>query len=299
MRSLPLAVTVGLVAAMTALPGSAQAAPPSNDTIPGAVALALNETVTQDTTEATTDQTDADLNTDSGCGAPFTNASVWYTYTPAADGAVLLDMSESDYSGGFLVFEGTPTADSLITCGPTLAGIEGATGTTYTIMVISDTEVNGGNLVLTASDAPPAPRLRVHLARRGHFDRGDARIHGTYKCQNAEFGGIFTPDLPAGRPVQDPGVRRQGRQLRRGEAHVADAASLRHRSLRQGPRQGPHDPVRLRALRVRREPGSAADPPGQGRLQATERGGDRDPGAHRAPKPKPLVSLTSRRWGQG
>ena len=190
MRSLPLALTIGLVATMTALPGSAQAAPPSNDTIPGAVALTLNETVTQDTSEATTDQTDADLNTDSGCGAPFTNASVWYTYTAAADGAVLLDMSESDYSGGFLVFEGTPTADSLITCGPTLAGIEGATGTTYTIMVISDTEVNGGNLVLTATDAPPPPRVRVDLARKGKFSHGAAQIRGTYRCRNAEFGFI-------------------------------------------------------------------------------------------------------------
>ena len=298
MRSLPLAVTVGLVAAMTALPGSAQAAPPSNDTIPGAVALALNETVTQDTTEATTDQTDADLNTDSGCGAPFTNASVWYTYTPAADGAVLLDMTESDYSGGFLVFEGTPTADSLITCGPGLAGIEGTTGTTYTIMVISDTEVNGGNLVLTTSDAPPAPRLRVHLARRGHFDRGDARIHGTYKCKNAEFGGIFTQisqrvgrfKIPA---FGDKGVNCDGAkhtwrmQLRSdtgryGKGHAKVRTTLFGCGLFECDESRAVRRIRLVKGDFRRP--SAAE-------TATR--------AHTAaPKPKPLVSLTSRRWGQ-
>lgn len=186
MRSIPLAITVGLVAAMTYLPGTAQAVVPTNDTIPGAVAINLGDTVNQDTTEATTDQQDADLN--ANCGAPFTNASVWYTYTAAADGAVLLDMTQSDYSGGFLVFEGAPTVDSLITCGPGLAGIQAVTGTTYTIMVISDTATNGGNLVLSLTKAPPPPRVRVDIARRGQFDRGDAMIHGTYTCRRAEFG---------------------------------------------------------------------------------------------------------------
>ena len=187
MRSLPLALAVGLVAGMTALPaGSAQAAPPDNDTIPGAVAVALGETVTQDTSEATTDQQDADLN--EFCGAPFTSASVWYTYTAAADGAVLVDMTQSDYSGGFLVFEGAPSVDSLITCGPGQVGIQGASGTTYTIMVISDTEVNGGNLVMSLTEAPPPPRLRVDLAKRGKVSHGAAMVRGTYRCRNAEFG---------------------------------------------------------------------------------------------------------------
>ena len=296
MRSLPLALTVGLVAAMTALPGAAQAAPPTNDTIPGALPIALNETVTQDTTEATTDQTDADLNAD--CGAPFTNASVWYTYTADVDGIVLLDMTESDYSGGFLVFEGAPTTDSLITCGPGLAGIEGTTGTTYTIMVISDTEVNGGNLVFSLTDAPPSPRLRVDLARRGQVDRGDAMIHGTYRCRNAEFGEIFSQMTQrfgrfrftafGGKGVNCDGAKHTWRMRMRSDTGRYATGRAKVRTSLFG--CGLFECDESRAVRrIRLVKGDFRRPTlTEGRPQARAL----------PAKPKPLVSLTSRRWGQ-
>ena len=140
----PMTLALGLVP-LAAAPASA--APPANDEFATAAVLHLGDHVVLDTSEATTNAGDDTLNTN--CGAPATNASVWYKYTPAVDRQVALDMTASDYSGGFLVFEGTPTADSLVTCGPGVVGIHAKAGTTYYIMVISDTEVNGGTLVLS------------------------------------------------------------------------------------------------------------------------------------------------------
>jgi len=169
----------------------ASAAPPGNDEPQGAVALHLGDRVVQDTSEATTNAQDDALN--ANCEAPATNASVWYKYSPAVDRTVVLDMSASSYSGGMLVFKGTPTADSLVSCGPVAVGLRARAGQTYYIMVISDTDVNGGRLVLTLKNAA-TPRVHVSLARRGVAYRGGAaRIHGTYFCKHGEnFAGLIS-----------------------------------------------------------------------------------------------------------
>jgi hypothetical protein len=187
MRALRLLATAVLAVGFLPLAAApANAAPPANDVPEGAVELHLGDQVEQDTSEATTDTQDADLN--ASCGAPATNASVWYQYTPDADQTVVLDMTASDYSGGMLVFAGTPTADSLVTCGPGVVVLRAEAGTTYNIMVISDTDVNGGNLVLSLEEAPPPPLVHVSVAKRGVVFRGGAaRLHGTYSCKNGEF----------------------------------------------------------------------------------------------------------------
>lgn len=183
-----LALVTSLVAAA---PGPAAAAgPPGNDVPSGAVPLQLGVPVVQDTREATTDADDAALN--AGCGAPATNASVWYSFTSATARNVVLDASASDYEVGFLVFQGTPSPDSLVDCGPQLIALQAQAGTTYTVMAFSDTDVAGGTLDLTLSAAPPPPRLRVSLARDGRaFRNGDARLHGTYSCTSAGSTQLF------------------------------------------------------------------------------------------------------------
>jgi hypothetical protein len=164
--------------------GPASAAPPPNDESGGAVAISLGDHVTQDTTEATTNAGDATLN--ANCGAPATNASVWYQYTSDGDRRVALDMSSSSYSGGLMVFKGTPTANSLIACGPGAVGLHARPGKTYFIMAFSDTEVNGGTLVLSLENAP-TPRVHVSVAKHGvAFHGGAARIHGSYYCKHAD-----------------------------------------------------------------------------------------------------------------
>jgi hypothetical protein len=82
------------------------AAAPGNDTIGGARAASIRFSQVLDTTRATTDADDAQLN--ASCGAPATDASVWYTINLAADGGVVVDVSASDYSAGVLVGEGSP-----------------------------------------------------------------------------------------------------------------------------------------------------------------------------------------------
>ena len=185
-----LAVTAAGLMAMVGFSAPALAAAPANDEVGGAVALSLGDHKTQDTTEATTTADDTALN--ANCGAPVTKASVWYSYTAAADGGVILDMSSSDYSGGFLVFEGTPTADSLVACGQYTVGMGTTAGTTYNIMVIDDdldgNTANGGSLVLDVSAAPPPPTVDLTVYPKAKVTRdGTALITGTYRCTDADF----------------------------------------------------------------------------------------------------------------
>lgn len=189
LRLISTAVPALLVLPLAAAP--VQAAPPDNDEPAGAITVHVGDRVTQDTTEATTGAQDAMLN--ASCGAPQTNASVWYKFSTRRDRAVLLDMRESDYSGGFLVFRGAPTTDSLVTCGSTAVGVRAEAGTTYTVMVISDTAQVGGHLVLSVRRPPPPPRIRLRVAPRGlAYKGGAARVHGTYRCRNAQGDrGIF------------------------------------------------------------------------------------------------------------
>src|SRR5690348_429183 len=73
----------------------------ANDKAAHATAIgSLPFSATEITTSATTDATDAALN--AGCGAPATNASVWFVYTPPTDGAVIIDVSNSSYSAGII-----------------------------------------------------------------------------------------------------------------------------------------------------------------------------------------------------
>ncbi len=171
---------------------SAQAAAPSNDTVAGATVVTgpLPQTLTENTTEATTDLQDAQLN--EFCGAPYTNASVWFAYT-ADDGGpgFVVTMENSDYSGGFLVFEGSPTPEGLVGCGPTTVAVYTQPGSTYYVMAISDTPVNGGDLEVTFSPAPPSPQISLQVNPTGQaFKDGSAVLRGTYSCTNAYDGGI-------------------------------------------------------------------------------------------------------------
>lgn len=175
-----------LAAGTTAMP--AWAAAPANDEYAGAVPVSIGDHITLDTTQATTTSADAALN--ANCGAPATKASVWYTYSAAADDGVVLDMSASDYSGGFLVFAGTPTADSLVTCGAEVLGFQVSAGTTYAIMVVDDdldgNSANGGNLVLDVIPGTPPPTLTVDP--RATVDKaGTVWVTGTYVCTRADF----------------------------------------------------------------------------------------------------------------
>ena len=84
-RILVLAGVMLLAIALPAAP--AAAAPPANDVFGEAVVIdpgSLPFSTSQDTTDATTDADDAEIAAlCPGGGPPFTDASVWYAFTPA------------------------------------------------------------------------------------------------------------------------------------------------------------------------------------------------------------------------
>jgi hypothetical protein len=164
------------------------AAAPSNDLFGGATAVSLGFSQSLDTTEATTDADDALANAD--CGAPATDASVWYTLT-GADNGVVVDVSSSDYSAGVIVVTGDPVSGFFLeTCGPGAVAFFAASGTTYSILAFDDQEDgnpdNGGALAINVAEIPPPPTVDVTVDPVGHFNKdGTATITGTVTCSGA------------------------------------------------------------------------------------------------------------------
>lgn len=191
MRIARLAVATVAAAALVPLSAvGAYAAPPANDTPGGAIAMNLGDTINEDTTKATTGTLDEKVN--QFCGAPYTNGSVWFTYTPAEDGAFIVDGADSDFSTGFMIFRGAPTGRSLRACGPTQVAIRAMGGTTYTVMAFSPTQQTGGNLVISLEDAPPPPTLSFTVDPSGRaFPNGNALVKGTFTCTNADNVELF------------------------------------------------------------------------------------------------------------
>lgn len=176
--------------AFTAAP--AVAAVPANDVYGGAELVGgLPFVASLDTTEATTDADDAELNV--SCGAPAMDASVWYTFTPDTDEAYLADVSASDYAAGVFVATGAPGSFEVAACGPGGAAWQGTAGVTYYILVMDDQQDGGGNggqMELTIEVAPPPPALEVTVDHTALFDSktGSALLSGTIMCgADAEF----------------------------------------------------------------------------------------------------------------
>lgn len=180
------AILVSLVIASSlAFAAPVLAAPPSNDIYAGATVIgSVPFSESLDTTEATTDADDVAAN--AACGAPATEASVWYEITPAADGGLVVDVSSSDYPAGVLVVTGSPGSFSLVTCGPGTVAFPTSAGVTYSILVF-DFEpggTNGGTLNITVGDIPPPPVVDVSVDPTGTFNAqtGSATITGTVTC---------------------------------------------------------------------------------------------------------------------
>jgi hypothetical protein len=172
---------------------TALAAPPANDTFPNATTATIGFSESLDTTEATTDADDAQLN--ESCGAPATDASVWYVFEGTGTN-VVVDVSQSDYSAGVLVGVGTQGNLTTVACGPGGTIFFAEAGTTYYILAIDDQfdgGGNGGTLSISFSEAPPPPTVEITVDRFGSFDpkTGTATISGTYTCTNGDFIDLF------------------------------------------------------------------------------------------------------------
>jgi uncharacterized protein DUF6299 len=177
-------VAVSLLACLGAA-GSASAVVPSNDTFAGATPIAaLPFSQTLDTTEATTDANDAEAN--ANCGAPVTEASVWFAFTAPSNQLVLIDVSQSNYSAGVIVVTGAPGSFVLRTCGPGNVLFNATSGQTYYLLAFDDTSggTNGGTLEISVTEAPPPPALSLTIDPVGHFNArsGVATVTGTFTC---------------------------------------------------------------------------------------------------------------------
>jgi hypothetical protein len=188
MRAPRLLVALAAAALLAPLGATTASAAPTNDTVAGATAItSLPKTITQDTTRATTDSVDAQLN--ELCGAPATNGSVWFTYTDTTGTGLLVDLSESSFSAGVAIVAGDPTAGGeLLACAPGAAAARSDVGTTYYVMAFSDTPgVKGGDLVARFEALPPAPEVTLTVSPRATAYRdGSAHLSGTYSCINAD-----------------------------------------------------------------------------------------------------------------
>ncbi|MGW5363286.1 hypothetical protein [Actinopolymorpha pittospori] len=177
--------------------GPAHAAAPTNDTFGGATAIgAVPFTTTVDTSDATTDADDVNANTE--CGAPATDASVWYSITPEVDGGLVVDVSGSSYLAGVIVVTGTPGAFQIVACGPDAVGFATVAGTTYHLLAFddqSDGGGNGGTLVMNVDAIPPPPTISVEVDPTAGFDpkTGAATVHGVVNCTgDVEFASLDT-----------------------------------------------------------------------------------------------------------
>ena len=174
---------------------AALAAAPGNDVSGGAIAVSsfpFNDSV--DTTEATTDADDAQLNVN--CGAPATDASVWYTVT-GNDNVVIVDVSASDYSAGVLVGEGTPGSLSTVICGQGAVSFFASAGVTYYVLAIDDQlngdGLNGGTLNISFTEASFTTLSSFTVNPKGKVNTrtGVATISGTYTCSHGDFIDVF------------------------------------------------------------------------------------------------------------
>ena len=185
-RGLLLGVILSLVVA-----GPVLAAPPANDTLAGATSVSIGDTVAQSTVEATVDAFEQSLS--DFCGPPATGGAVWFEFVAAADGAVVFDVSELDFSAGAFAYAGAPTPDGVLACGPGSIAIDVVSGQTYNIMAIGDglsPEITG-NLVFKVLEPEPAPELALTVDS-GTVDRqGVVHLRGTITCSSESGDPVF------------------------------------------------------------------------------------------------------------
>jgi hypothetical protein len=163
----------------------------SNDSVGGAIALAIPDSYTEDTTGA--NQSDADeVALNQFCGAPVVEHGVWFSVTPSTDGPYAFDTTASDYSAGMMVFDGAPSANSFVNCGPGLVIQDLIGGHTYNILAFGDglSAETSGSLTISTRVATPAPDLSLTINKSGSVDHfGTVHIWGAATCTSVDGSG--------------------------------------------------------------------------------------------------------------
>lgn len=144
---LPAAV-VGIFTVFILLPITCIALAPINDTCNGAIVLTNGVPYTSNTAGA---NTNGDTQ---GAGCVVIDQGVWFAYTPAADGVVLVDTCGSSFQTALAVFTNSCGSLGRLTCGDYDSGFcvnrqtavfSGKAGSTYHILTGGDSRVIGGS----------------------------------------------------------------------------------------------------------------------------------------------------------
>ena len=169
--------------------GPAWAQPPPNDTFGHATQInSLPFSQTLDTSQATTDSTDAEALAACAIPLPVTvAATVWYQYTPSADQSLLISTDGSSYGAGVAVLTGSPGTLSAVACFPAPLGTFSAkAGQTYHIAVADTSGGSGGtlNLSVGALEAPTISAISAAGNSACALTSG-----GGVKCWGSNFSG--------------------------------------------------------------------------------------------------------------
>jgi hypothetical protein len=182
-----LVLTAGAFGAgVVAGPAGAQA--PPNDTFEQATVIVSQPfSQTLDTSQATTDSTDAEALAACGLSVPVA-ATVWYEYTPSADQSLLISTSGSNYTTGVAVLTGSPGNLFAVTCFPVSGTFSATAGQTYHIGVGDISGGSGGTLNLSID----APGVELTIDRFGAFDRetGVGAVTGRLTCPSGSSGTV-------------------------------------------------------------------------------------------------------------
>lgn len=182
-----ISIAAAVMALMLTVPPAA-AAPPGvpNDEPGGAIAVtSIPFSTTQSTSKATVNDADG------GCGAGgLDQSTVWYTITLADATRVLVDTAGSSYFAGVNVYTAGPGSE-ILTCVGGGAVFDAVAGQTYYVMIADiDGGRNGGRLVVSISEGPPALEVGVSLDPNVALDgsTGALTVTGTVTCNvSADF----------------------------------------------------------------------------------------------------------------
>ena len=200
---LKLVLTTAIVLGVAAGPAWAQA--PPNDTFEQATVISsLPFSQTLDTSEATTDSTDAEALASCGISGIPLSATVWYEYTPSTDQSLVISTDGSSYPAGVAVLTGSPGSLFALTCSLGLGTFSATAGQTYHILVADISGGNGGTLNLSVQTTG----VELSVDRFGRFDpkTGAATVTGTLTCPSGSTGTIFSGSLSQRTTTADTGA---------------------------------------------------------------------------------------------
>jgi hypothetical protein len=178
---------LALCALTITTPASAAEAPP-NDTVEGAIALTIGQTVTEDTSAADAgDPIDFQVTFDcwgaNGTTSPQPGKVVWYSFTPSSTGRYQLDTTQSSYFGSTAVLDDTLSISSM-RCGLQDQQFDATAGQKLYIAAYAGNG-DGGTLVLGLKSMPE-PTMSVRVDSTGRVaGTGLVSMSGSYVCRDA------------------------------------------------------------------------------------------------------------------